>query len=310
MTQQNTELNNTNRLIGQVAWFALKSLKNLRPDEIFPIKYGELKAHMIENLDQYPFHNWKFATKLTKEGELNWLYHLSWAGTLLKKLNFKSGRKGYWGITEEGENFLKQYQGKESDGMQYLGEKDKELTTESVKKQKVTDEKQPDEPKSFNEDETKSEIISHIEQLSPYEFQELVGFLFKGMGYTVPFIAEKGPDGGVDLIAHKDPIAAEGKVIKIQVKHSKDASQSGISANEIRSLDSLCQSDNAHGVFVSVKGFSREAEKDARKGLYPYVTLIDLSRFIELWGEHIDAIPQDGKAMLPLKQIYVLDTGD
>jgi len=235
MTEQNAELSNTNRLIGQVAWFALKSLKNLCPDEIFPIKYGELKAHMIENLDQYPFHNWEFATKLTKEGELNWLYHLSWAGTLLKKLGFKSGRKGYWEITERGEKFLEQHQGSERDAMidlgeffamQYPGEKGKELTTESVKKQKVTDEKQPDEPKSFNEDETKSEIISHIEQLSPYEFQELVGFLFNGMGYTVPFIAEKGPDGGVHLIAHKDPIAAEGKVIKIQVKHSKDASQS------------------------------------------------------------------------------------
>ncbi len=310
MTEQNAELNNTNRLIGQVAWFALKSLKNLRPNNVSPIKYNDLKVYMFENLDQHSFHNLEFATKFTKDGELNWLYHLSWAGTLLKKLDFKSGRNGYWGITEEGENFLKQYQGKESDGMQYLGEMDKQFERESVKNEKYLEVKQPDKSKSFDEDETWSEIISHIEQLSPYEFQELVGFLFNGMGYTVPFIAEKGPDGGVDLIAHKDPIAAEGKVIKIQVKHSKDASQSGTSANEIRSLDSLCQSDNAHGVFVSVKGFSREAEKDARKGLYPYVTLIDLSRFIELWGEHIDAIPQDGKAMLPLKQIYVLDTGD
>lgn len=40
----------------------------------------------------------------------------------------------------------------------------------------------------------------------PYEFQDLVAALLRAMGYYTPFIAPKGKDGGVDIIAYRDPL--------------------------------------------------------------------------------------------------------
>ena len=39
---------------------------------------------------------------------------------------------------------------------------------------------------------------------NPYEFQDLVAALLRAMGYYTPFIAPKGKDGGVDIIAYRD----------------------------------------------------------------------------------------------------------
>ena len=43
----------------------------------------------------------------------------------------------------------------------------------------------------------RSEIEDYITALGPYEFQELVAALLRGMGYYTPFVAPRGKDGGV-----------------------------------------------------------------------------------------------------------------
>ncbi len=316
MTKDNIHLSKAERLIGQLAWIALKELKNLSAGDISLVKFGELKAYMVENLNHYPFKDSEYARKLTKEGKPTWLYQLRWAGTVLKNIGYKTGPIGYWEITEQGEEYLKKCYNKQTEAMIELGLEARKVTKKSSKKQ--AENKQQDkqdrfeEPKTriFDEEKNKSEIVSHIEQLLPSEFQDLVSILFQSMGYTVSYIAKPTTDGGIDLIAHKDPIGVQSKVLKIQVKHSQDITAPGIGSAEIRSLNGLCQSDNSHGVFVSVRGFSLTAENDVRRGLYPYITLIDLSRFIELWVTHLEKIPLAGKTMLPLKRVYVLDTGD
>jgi len=46
----------------------------------------------------------------------------------------------------------------------------------------------------------------HIASRNPYEFQELVAALLRGMGYFTPFVAPRGKDGGVDVVAYRDPL--------------------------------------------------------------------------------------------------------
>jgi len=41
-------------------------------------------------------------------------------------------------------------------------------------------------------------LQQYINAKNPYEFQELVAALLRGMGYYTPFVAPKGKDGGVD----------------------------------------------------------------------------------------------------------------
>ena len=52
------------------------------------------------------------------------------------------------------------------------------------------------------------------------------------MGYYTPFVAPQGKDGGIDVIAYRDPLGTVSPRIKIQIKH-RDASAS---VQEIRQL--------------------------------------------------------------------------
>ena len=315
MTEKQPPLNNTYTLIGQIAWAVMNELKTLSGKEANPVKFSDLKTYMIENLQDYPFGKDEFALKLSKSGELKWLRELPWAGTLLKKLEYKTGKTGYWELTPEGDVFLNKHQGKQNEAEEWLGRKYAEIFDARPEKTKPSNEEAstsiPGESsqKSFDEDEISNEISAHIENLDPYEFQKLVGHLFEGMGYTVSYVSTPGPDGGIDLIAHEDPLGINFKTLKIQVKHSSNTKQGqkpGLPA--IQQLNGICSSDNSVGVFVTSTEFPSSVEKQVRLDETLNVRLIDNSRFIELWQQHYETIPQAGKAMLPLKGIYVLDT--
>ena len=51
----------------------------------------------------------------------------------------------------------------------------------------------------------RSEIEDYIDSLGPYEFQDLIAALLRGMGYFTPFVAPRGKDGGLDILAYRDP---------------------------------------------------------------------------------------------------------
>ena len=79
---------------------------------------------------------------------------------------------------------------------------------------------------SFNEDDVSNSIYRYLEKMSWDNFQELVGFLFEGMGYVVPYNSGKGADGGIDIVAHKDPVGLGSGIVKIQVKHTSNIEKS------------------------------------------------------------------------------------
>ncbi len=62
-------------------------------------------------------------------------------------------------------------------------------------------------------------IREFIRKKNPYEFQDLVAALLRAMDYHTPFVAPRGKDGGVDVIAYVDPLGAKTPRIKVQVKH-------------------------------------------------------------------------------------------
>ena len=65
-----------------------------------------------------------------------------------------------------------------------------------------------------------------IASRSPYEFQDMVAALLHAMGYFTPFVAPKGKDGGVDVLAFHDPLGATIPRVKVQVKHTPSSSVS------------------------------------------------------------------------------------
>src|SRR5260370_12965283 len=51
-----------------------------------------------------------------------------------------------------------------------------------------------------------TEIEQFVQAMNPYDLQKLVAALLRGMGYHVSWISPPGPDKGIDILAHNDPL--------------------------------------------------------------------------------------------------------
>ncbi|MGO9245129.1 MAG: restriction endonuclease [Verrucomicrobiia bacterium] len=220
------------------------------------------------------------------------------AGYLVKK-------KGVWYLTPEGEEALK------------LGpEKLLEVAGAAYHKWRA---EQPEPPEDLTPQETPSQAVAYdeveqraieglenyINAKNPYEFQDLAAVLLRGMGYYTPFVAPKGKDGGVDVVAYRDPLGTESPRIQVQIKHRESVA----AVQEVRKLMGLLQKEGDVGIFISTGGFSADARAAAR-GSHVHVELIDLNRFIGLWQEFYDKLTDEDKSRLPLRPIYFLATGE
>ena len=310
-------------LVGQVALLVLEELDSASS----LLKSSQIKEQLLEKSlkSNFNFQNKEYAYGLNRSsGKERWYDALNLAVSTLKFKEYKSGPHGMWEITDLGKKFLKkadERENKEKELSDFFKEfhrnsymrkgefshSDESNTANADNSTQIEDEdEEVNKVSLFNEDDIRSSIFRHLEMLEPKEFQKLVGYLFEGMGYTVPYVAEEGPDGGVDIIAHKDTIGVDNKIVKIQVKHSKNVDDPGYGMKELHQLWGVCGAD-AFPVFVSLKGFSSDAKKRVRTDSGNFMTLIDHVRFVDLWIEHIDNIPDEGKKMFPLKKVYVID---
>jgi restriction system protein len=147
-----------------------------------------------------------------------------------------------------------------------------------------------------------TQIRSHLAEMPPYDFQDLVAVLLKAMGYHVLWVAPPGPDRGIDMIAHTDPLGTTSPRIKVQVKRTPE---SKISVHEIRSFMAVI-GDQDVGIYIAAGGFTGDAEREARGQERRRLTLVDLNRLVELWIEHFSHIDDSDRQRLPLKPIYFL----
>jgi restriction system protein len=224
------------------------------------------------------------------------------AGWVIKK-------KGIWYLTHEGEDALKLGADKLLDTASQLYRKwraDNPITPKQEEEEdgeEVAVEEQSAKVPSYDDIEQRAiqGLQQYINAKNPYEFQDLVAALLRGMGYYTPFIAPKGKDGGVDVIAYRDPLGTQSPRIQVQIKH-KEATAS---VQEVRQLMGLLQKEGDVGMFVSTSGFSPDARSAAR-GSHVHVELVDLNRFITLWQEFYEKLKDEDKNLLPLRPIYFL----
>jgi len=212
--------------------------------------------------------------------------------------------KGTWTLTDEGRAAYKAFPNPDD-----LRKEWDRLYREWKKGQpKLEDDEgegEVDEPTSSLEEAEESawaEIREYVSGMPPYDFQDLVAALLKAMGYHVLWVAPPGPDRGVDIIAHNDPLGTTAPRIKVQVKRQAESKigREGVSAF----LGTLGGADV--GIFVSAGGFTAEAEREARSHEGRRITLIDLDRLVELWIEHFERLDDEARQMLPLKPVYFL----
>lgn len=244
----------------------------------------------------------------TSKGGIRWqnVYHFTSVDYV--KAGFIIKKNGAWYLTPEGEAVLTKPDTEVQELAMAAYRKWKE-------EHKVVDTTQED----LEEDATKENILNleeleetalngireYIRKKNPYEFQDLVAALLRAMDYHTPFIAPKGKDGGVDVIAYVDPLGATTPRIKVQVKHYPDTP---IAAKEIRSLVGILR-DGDIGLFVTSGTFSPAAKQEAITSK-EYVKLIDGDELITLWQQYYTKMSDEDKNRLPLRYIAFLGSNE
>jgi restriction system protein len=150
-------------------------------------------------------------------------------------------------------------------------------------------------------DQARSEIERHLKSMDPYELQDLVGALLTGMGYHIAWIAPRGKDDGIDLVAYPDPLGTRPPRIKVQVKRYDKP----VPVSDVSSFMGNLGSEEV-GIFVSTGDFTKDAESKARTDKQHRVTLVGLEALIRLWVQHYDKLDEVAKRRLPLRPVYFL----
>ena len=225
-----------------------------------------------------------------------------------QKAGFIVKKNGTWYITPEGEKALKK---SAKDVMNIANDAYHEWRRLNPKEDKPeepndeTAEKDNSMNLDFLESDAREGIKRYIVSKSPYEFQDLVAALLRAMGYHTPFVAPKGKDGGIDIIAYLDPLGAQTPRIKVQVKHKPDTA---IGASEVRALSGVLKAGDI-ALFVTSGTYSADA-RNAASGSDKFLRLIDGDEFIEMWQEYYDKMTDEDKNMLPLKRISFLGSNE
>lgn len=250
-----------------------------------------------------------------KTGYVRWESILHFYTIDAMKAGFLRKQQGNWILTEEGKSAFDKYSPEKL--LDAASTKYKEWDAKNKKEKnrnEVDDDIEITEKVSQSqkalltqyEDYASSGIRDFILNKNPYEFQDLVGALLEAMGYYISTIADRGPDGGIDIIAYTDPLGTNQPRIIVQVKHRPN---DAVSSDEIQKLSGTLKRNSDVGIFVTSGRFSKPASKEAVHSR-EHIELIDFDRFTELWQEYYMKFTDEQKNMLPLQPIYFLGSND
>lgn len=148
------------------------------------------------------------------------------------------------------------------------------------------------------EETTQDFILKKLAQeLKGHPFADFVAHLLGAMGYRTR-VSPEGPDGGVDIVAHKDELGFEPPIIKVQVK-----SNEGSIGDPVVSALYGKVSNGEFGLLVTLGAFTSAARNFARgRG---NLRLIDGTESVQLVLQHYERFDSRYKGLLPLKRVYV-----
>ncbi len=130
-----------------------------------------------------------------------------------------------------------------------------------------------------------------------HPFAAFVAHLLTTMGYKTR-VSPAGPDGGIDIVAHKDELGFEPPIIKVQCK----ATEGSIGDPVVSSLYGKVDKGE-FGLFVTLGSFTPAAIAFARSK--PNLRLIDGEELAALIFEHYEQFDSQHKATLPMRRVYV-----
>lgn len=148
------------------------------------------------------------------------------------------------------------------------------------------------------EENTQTFILKTLsKELKGHPFAEFVAHLMTTMGYKTR-ISPPGPDGGIDIIAHKDELGFEPPIIKVQVK----STEGNIGDPVVSALYGKV-SQSEYGLLVTLGSFTAQARNFATSK--SNLRLVDGEELVKLILNHYDQFDARYKGLLPLRRVYV-----
>jgi len=148
------------------------------------------------------------------------------------------------------------------------------------------------------EQTTRDFILKRISQeLKGHALADFVAHLMSAMGYKTR-VSPEGPDGGIDIIAHKDELGFEPPIVKVQVKSSEGSVGDPIVSSLYGKVSS-----NEHGLIITLGTFTNQAKAFAKNK--SNLRLIDGDEFVSLILQYYEKFDARYKGLLPLRRIYV-----
>lgn len=156
-----------------------------------------------------------------------------------------------------------------------------------------------DEPRASRiERHTRDFVLEVLERVTPRQFEEFSADLLRALGYQARVTAYS-QDGGVDVIAHKDPLGVEPPLIKVQCKRMTAT----IGAPEVQQLIGV-QGPGELVVFMTLGAYSRDALALERQR--PGLRLLTGEDIVSLVLEHYEALPERWRSLMPLTPLLVV----
>jgi restriction system protein len=148
------------------------------------------------------------------------------------------------------------------------------------------------------EETTRDFVLKQLAQeVKGHPFADFVAHLLNTMGYQTR-VSPEGPDGGIDIIAHRDELGFEPPIIKVQVKSTEGSIGDPI-------VSALCGKvgPGEHGLLVTLGSFTPAAKSFARGKTN--LRLIDGEELVKLILAHYDQFESRYKGLIPLRRVFV-----
>lgn len=135
--------------------------------------------------------------------------------------------------------------------------------------------------------------------LKGHDFATFCGWLFEALGYSAR-VSPPGADGGIDIVATKDPLGVDRPLLKIQCKSGSGA----IRSSDVQALNGTL-ADTELGVFIAVGGYTAPA-RQAAAGM-PKMRLVGPDELLDLILTHYPQLPDEAKQAIPLRRVWMPD---
>lgn len=147
---------------------------------------------------------------------------------------------------------------------------------------------------------TRDSVLEALhKRITHQEFEEFTAALMRTLGYQAR-ATQYSRDGGIDVLAHRDPLGVEPPLIKIQCKHLTGT----VGSPEVQQLVGA-QGPGELSVFVTLGKYSQDALaiERQRAGL----RLLNGEDLVTLFLENYDKLPTRWRSVIPLTRLLVVE---